>query len=210
MIFVFEKENHSRIIQGNLHFKSLIEETHNAHFAMNERKDKFEMTVQIADQIINQELIVCGGGGSSGPPHHHQPKMRFLEWNKKNAWVLVNESKCDTAKLANSLTEFKRSCTGRYNNNTNTTATITNSNSNSNSNSNTAASPSLLSSLSSWSASNNNNNNNNNSNSNSNTNKRRRKAVPLILRNGKKRSLVWHRRWHKSLKRRNKCCRKHN
>jgi len=79
MIFVFEKENHSRIIQGNLHFKSLIEETHNAHFAMNERKDKFEMTVQIADQIINQELIVCGG---IGPPHHHQSNMRFLEWNK--------------------------------------------------------------------------------------------------------------------------------
>eukprot|EP00751_Fragilariopsis_kerguelensis_P018006 CAMPEP_0170833856 /NCGR_PEP_ID=MMETSP0734-20130129/600_1 /TAXON_ID=186038 /ORGANISM="Fragilariopsis kerguelensis, Strain L26-C5" /LENGTH=134 /DNA_ID=CAMNT_0011200291 /DNA_START=1 /DNA_END=405 /DNA_ORIENTATION=- len=38
---------------GNLHVKSLIEETHNVHFAMNERKDKVEMTVQIANQIIN-------------------------------------------------------------------------------------------------------------------------------------------------------------
>jgi len=78
--------------------------------------------------------------------------MRFLEWNKKrNSWVLVTDRIAIRQKVANSFKEFKRSCTGRYNNNntnnTNRTAT-TITNSKSTSTTNTAASPSLLSSLS--------------------------------------------------------------
>jgi hypothetical protein len=127
---------------GNLHFRSLIEETHDSHFMMSERKDKFDMTLKIADQIMNS-----GSGGQ---------QMRILEWNKKrNAWLLVNDKYAIRQKVANSYKEYKRSCIGRQN----ALSTSNNNNNNNNTNANANASNANASNANASNANNNNNNN---------------------------------------------------
>jgi hypothetical protein len=151
---------------GNLHFRSLIEETHDSHFSMSERKDKFDMTLKIADQIMNSGKSRCTGfdnidtdiGIGTDTDIGGGQQMRILEWNKKrNAWLLINDKFAIRQKVANSYKEYKRSCIGRQNalslslsntlsnnNNNNNTSTNENTNANTNASNNNANALSLV------------------------------------------------------------------